>query len=311
MATAQLIHEKDIVQAVEVWTLDHDCNHFKLTSSVYGLNENELASRNESTFEIGTGIVGETAAKMTPVIATNLPEGTYPEFSHVVAVPTIKDNQCQAVTLLFCDEGEDKKGAIEIWRPNERSELSLEEAWHPGLERFGLISKHVKFPRRAGLPGMVWGDRFPRVLGGLSNSQSFVRIAGAKSEGLSTAIGIPFMQNALEIESALLMLSSSQSPIARVMEVWSKDPTTNGYKIVSADYGSYIDLGSTSRNLIHQVGSGVVGKVFAQESPWVTWDLLGVEHPRGDLFSEYGFIWGLGLPIFVGNEFRAVVTLYS
>ena len=67
MATAQLIHEKDIVQAVEVWTLDHECNHFKLTSSVYGLNENELASRNESTFEIGTGIVGETAAKKTPV----------------------------------------------------------------------------------------------------------------------------------------------------------------------------------------------------------------------------------------------------
>ncbi len=309
MATEQLTNEKDILQAMEVWTADS--GQYKLSSSVYGPHSDLFHSRSDNCYQIGDGIVGKAAADKTPIIASEFPGDSLPDFSRVVAIPTIKNNECTAVTLLFCNEGEDKKGAIEIWRPNERSELSLEEGWHPGLERFGLISKHVKFPRRAGLPGMIWDDRFPRVLGGLSNSQSFVRIAGAKTEGLSTAIGIPFMQNALEIESALLMLSASQSPIARVMEVWSKDTQANGYKVVSADYGSFVDLGTTSRNLIHQVGSGVVGKVFSSETPWVTWDLLGVEHPRGDLMNEYGFSWGLGLPIFVGNEFRAVVTLFS
>lgn len=304
----------DVVRAIEVWRPQGVGGPFALCSCVYGENDHIEEGRRLRCFELGEGLVGESAQTGQPCIRSSedlVEDGLDIAHSHVLSIPFRQSGECRGVMLLACDENEGNQAAVELWRPNDRGELGLSEAWHPNLERFGLISKYVKFPRRAGLPGKVWADRFPRVMGSLGSSQQFLRSAGAKAEGLSTGIGIPLMRTAMQLDSVLVLLSSNRSPIARAMEVWAMDPDSKKLKIVSADYGTFPDLAPMSRQLGLGVGEGIAGNVFRDRAPWTTWDLLGVEFPRGEKFLEYGFRWGLGMPVFVGSEIRAVAVLIN
>lgn len=307
-----------LVQAVEVWRPDGE--ELVLKNGAYG-ERHDAEHRKDRRCRIGEGLVGAAWQAGVPVIrhpGEDAADDFHPlPVSRAVAIPSMRNNstdgtrECRGVLTLLFDEAADRQGAVEVWRPNERSELALAESWYANLERFGLVSGFVKFPRRAGLPGKVWCDRFPRVMGDLGESQSFVRVAGAKAEGLSTAIGVPFMKNALELEAVLLLLSASKSPLARVMEVWAPELETKLLKIVSADYGPYVDLAPTSRRRRLRPGEGIAGRVFQNQAPCVTSDLLGVEFPLGEKLREYGFEWGAGLPVFVGGELFAVVTLLA
>ena len=304
----------DIVQAIEVWRPTSAEGPLSLGCCVYGDHEHLEGERRQTQYPLGEGIVGRAAQSGQPWIGPTDSLGD--EYlglpaSHLLVVPFMEAGRCQGVVLVACNQGEDNQAGVEIWRPNERGELGLSESWHPNLQRFGLISQYVKFPRQAGLPGKVWADRFPRVMGSIGSSQAFIRAAGAKAEGLSTALGLPLMRTAMELESVLVLLSSNRSPIAKAMEVWAMDPETKKLKIVSADYGPHIDLAPLSRKLSLGVGEGIAGHVYRDRSPWATWDLLGVEFPRGELFVEQGFRWGLGMPVFVGKELRAVAVLIN
>lgn len=311
-----------LVTSVEVWRPDAGGERLVWCA---GFGADDVAeSRRHRQYQSGEGFVGRGWSLQSPLIERNHEGRLDEEFatqgiSRAVAIPAMQGEHCRGVIVFLCDESDGKQGAFEVWRPNERSELALTESWHAGLDRFGLISQYVKFPKRAGLPGKVWDDRFPRVMGSLSRSRDFVRAAGAKAEGLSTAIGIPFMKSPFHLDAVLLLLSAVRTPIARVMEVWAAEPqsgaqsgaTTGSLKIVSADYGPHVDLAPLSQRLRLKVGDGLAGRVFKDKAPWLTRDLLGVEFRRGKQFTEGDFEWGLGLPIFVGEELLAVVTLFN
>ncbi|MEM9185914.1 MAG: hypothetical protein AAGB00_05390 [Planctomycetota bacterium] len=307
----------NLVRGVEVWRPAGD--ELALSHGAYGQLGHVCHGRVGRRAAKGEGVVGGAWASGSPVLRTAdrfgheefppLPVGAAVAIPAMCAGRTAAQEECRGVVTLLCEGADDRQGAVEVWRPNDRSELGLSESWYANLERFGLISGFVKFPRRAGLPGKVWNDRFPRVMGALGESADFVRVAGAKADGISTAIGIPFMRTAREIEAVLLLLSASKSPLARAMEVWAPEPKTETLKVVSADYGPYVDLAPLSRRRRVRAGEGLAGRVFQDRSPWVTSDLLGVEFPLGDKLAEYGFEWGVGLPVFVGADLFAVVTL--
>ncbi|MEM1305359.1 MAG: GAF domain-containing protein, partial [Planctomycetota bacterium] len=102
--------------------------------------------------------------------------------------------------------------------------------------------------------------------------------------------------------------SAQRSPIASVVEVWAPDPETRALRVVSADYGPYVDLEPVSRSLRLGDGEGLAGRVLADGGPLLTADLAGVESMRGDAFLDYGFEWCFGLPVYVGDELFGVVT---
>jgi hypothetical protein len=227
-----------------------------------------------------------------------------------VTLPAFRAAECRgSVELEFNANGE-QRAAVELWRPNERGELGLTAGWHPGLEQFGLVSQYIKFPRRAGLPGMVWSDRFPRVLGQLGSSRDFVRIAGARNAGLASAVGIPWMKNAWELGGVVLMLSASASPLFRAMEVWASPSASDDLQIVSADYGDDAELAAMSRELLLAPGAGLAGRVVAAEAPLVANDPALSELQRGALLGERQFRGGVGWPVFAGESLIAVVNLW-
>lgn len=303
-----------LIQAVETWRPNDSGDRFEWSSGTYGGDFGLQEARSGRSWSVGEGIVGQAAEQRVPVIQATGEAGMDDELqglapTHLVAIPAMQNDACRGVVTLLCTESDHRQGAIEVWRPNERSELAITDSWYANLEHFGLVSQFVKFPRRAGMPGKVWEDRFARVMGSLGTSKNFVRAAGAKAEGLSTAVGIPIMRSAREIEAVLLMLSTQQSPIASLIEVWAPDPKTNALRVVSADYGPYVDLGPAGKQLQLGEGEGVAGRVFADGAPWVTSDLAAVESMRGESFIEYGFEWCVGLPIYVGRDLFGVVTL--
>lgn len=255
-----------------------------------------------------------TAEETAPIGAAGLE--TFPTIQQTddgrstLTWPCFRGDQCRGVVRIQGDSAEGAQGAFEVWRRDDRGELGLSDSWYANLDGLGQISQYVKFPRRAGLPGLTWEDRFPRVLGEVSQSKSFVRVAAARSSGLSTALGVPFMQKSPNLDAVLLLLSTNTTPIARVIEVWARESESSALKIVSADYGSMIDLAPLSRRLTLRRGEGIAGHVYEQAAPWITQDLLGVEFPRGDRLAEYGLRVGLGVPVFIGDDLVACVNLY-
>lgn len=253
---------------------------------------------------LGEGLVGRAWQEGVPVIEST------DDQTMAVAIPCLQADACRGAVVLHCEVAEDLRGAFEVWLRNDRGELGLASQWHAGLERLARITQYIKFPRNAGLPGRVWDDRFPRVLGALQDSKHFIRVSAARSEKLISAIGIPFMRRPPELDGTLLILNAQDSPIAKAMEVWARDLETGQLKIVSADYGPYATLAAESRSLVFPKGEGIAGRVFGDSAPFASNDLLGVEFPRGEKMVECGFERGIGLPIFVGSDLVASVNLY-
>lgn len=251
------------------------------------------------------------SAQVFSACATDSPQFINNESGRLtLTLPAFKAAECRgAVELEFAASGE-QRAAIELWRPNERGELGLTAGWHPGLAQFGLVSQYIKFPRRAGLPGMVWSDRFPRVLGQLGASRDFVRAAGARNSGLASAVGVPFMKSAWELGSVVLMLSAGASPLFRALEVWASPTASEDLQIVSADYGDDADLAAASRELMLMPGAGLAGRVVAAEAPLVTHDPELSEPMRGVLLGERKFRGGVGWPVFAGETLIAVANLW-
>lgn len=304
----------NLITAAEVWRPDSSGERLELCSGCYGSLESISDARRGYAYSRGVGVVGRAWETGVPVFGPADQgdfDGVYLDSppAQLIAIPSIKSGECRGVTLLMCND--DGQGAAELWRINERHELALAEHWYVNLERFGRISQLVKFPRRAGMPGKVWADRFPRVMGSIATSPHFVRAAGAKAEGLSTAVGIPFMKTAMDLEAVLVLLSAAGKPLTRVVEVWAKEPGESELKIVSADYGPFIDLAPASRRRRLKTGDGLAGLVYRDNAPRLTCDLQGVEFPRGESFREYGLEWGLGIPVFVGEQLVAAVTLFG
>ncbi|QDT68829.1 hypothetical protein MalM25_17540 [Planctomycetes bacterium MalM25] len=273
---------------------------------VYRPDGDRLSALNDAnnSYGHGEGAVGYAWAEGVPVFEHG------DEGHTTLAIPSLREQECRGVIALHCRESEGLCGAFEVWRRNERGELGIDKGWYPGLQRLEQVSRYIKFPRRAGLPGRVWDDRFPRVLGGLEDSKNFVRVAAARSERLGSALGVPFMGKPPELDAVLLMLNTRERPIARAMEVWSRDLATGQLKIVSADYGPHAELAAESRRLTLRLGEGIAGHVYRDLVPWSTSDLLGFEFPRGERFANAGLTSGLGFPVFIGADLVACVNLY-
>lgn len=283
---------RNLIQEVEVYHLDEETGRLHKT---HGEGESHA---------LGEGPVGRAWADGIPAIER------WDSGWVTVAVPCLRGDDCRGVVTFGGEAGDDLFGAFEVWGRNDRGELGLTDSWFANLDRLEQISQYVKFPVRAGLPGRVWDDRFPRVLGALQDSKHFIRVAAARTEQLCSALGVPFMRKPPELDAVLLILNTKSTPIAGVLEVWSRDLETKQLKIISADYGPYTDLAAASRSVTLRRGEAIAGRVYEDASPWLTHDLLGVEFPRGDRFVEFGFKTGVGLPIFIGSDLVACVNLY-
>lgn len=214
-----------LVQCIEVWDVDAQASLMRLTGHVRfrgNLMDFETPGRSVRS---GGGLAGMAWHQRHAVVLQESPSellqqlGTRKglDLSALVAFPVIRGHEVLSVVVLGISPG---PGAFEVWSRDDRDELSISASYYSGLKSFELISRHVRFPKGAGLPGTVWKTGRCQLAGNLAHSPGFMRSFAADETELNTGLGLPVGSSAGNCDSVLLMLSSYAKPVARAMEIW-------------------------------------------------------------------------------------------
>ncbi|MCM2374856.1 GAF domain-containing protein [Aporhodopirellula aestuarii] len=169
------------------------------------------------------------------VTSTDLPL----DAAAAIAIPVHCDGRVVSVVVLLARSSESSSslpiGVFEVWEPiGIYDEVALKDGYYGTMERFHNVSSFVRFERGSGLPGQVWEERCGVIHDDLANHPGFLRAAGASADLLRTAIGIPVASDAFR--STAVLISSSENPIARGIEVWKVQPGRNEFQLSSAAY---------------------------------------------------------------------------
>lgn len=294
MATATY---QPIISAAEVWTAAEGSQSLRPDTSLSEMPEN-VAGR----------IVERAAAELGPVILSS-DELDGADGMALMGIPVIVEKKLKACLVLsiFCPE--ESMGAFEIWSRDNRDELGLNGAVFAGLSRFASISEHVKFPRGSGLPGQSWEQRQALLITGLGSSPNFMRAAGARAGGLDVGVGLPVMTTEHDLNSVILLLSSRDTPIAKVFEIWDVEGRS-----ISLRAGAEVDCEATleeARSLSYTIGEGLVGKVVETGVPFVTDDLPAVERKRLASLHADEISSVIAMPIYVGESIKSVFVMFN
>ena len=184
------------------------------------------------TLEIGEGISGSAAKQSDAVIlqdecvALNTARSRSGcDLTALVAIPVFDIGRLVSVVVFGLGEG---FGGLEIWRPDERHELSIQGSYYRGLSSFEYMSQYVRFPLGSGLPGACWSHSKPRIVDAPATNGEFIRSFSKDPANLSSCCGLPIGWETGNSGSVLLMLSAEQKPLARfidVVNISSKRPT--------------------------------------------------------------------------------------
>ena len=306
-----------LIQYVEVWKIDDDAvsmrlqSHSRLRGSVV---DSESSQR---SIVRGEGLAGMAWNQRHPVVLQESPSdllqrlGTQNglELSALIAYPIMKGMEVTSVVVMGVGPG---PGAVEVWSRDDRDELSISTGYYSGLKSFEFISRHVKFPKGAGLPGKVWKTGWPRLAQDLPNSPAFMRSFGRDECELNTGLGLPVGFTVGNSDSVLLLLSSHDRPFARGFEIWAPAAETLGtgdepdLRCESLDWTAVndfpIDVTPTSPDavLLESWKSGV---------PVFSTDLRGSLSVRPELIDAYQLRAVLAMPIYRGDQQVAAVMM--
>lgn len=98
--------------------------------------------------------------------------------------------------------------------------------------------------------------------------------------------------------------------LIRVVEIWV--PDADGYLLELAEglYGNAVDFGRFSRNMCFGKGEGLPGRVWEEGRPIILKDLQGSYFRRRLAAKAAGLTSGVGLPIYSGDELKAVLVFF-
>ena len=110
------------------------------------------------------------------------------ELTALIAYPIIHGHDVLSVVVLGIGCG---PGAFEVWSRDDRDELSISASYYSGLKSLEFISRYVRFPKGAGLPGVVWKSRQPKLVVNLAKSPDFMRSFDSGETQPDTGLGLP------------------------------------------------------------------------------------------------------------------------
>lgn len=307
-----------LIRAVEVWLPSAD-GSLSIDQSFYDDVPSFEAASTDLTMEAGTGLPGQVYLEKKPIVfrefgGSDFARTEAAENDGLVAgigVPVIRAGACIAVVVMLFGGGETALGALESWEPvPDRLEVTLGSSYYAGMPRFEMISKYVQFPKESGLPGTVWSELRPKLLTGLATSKAFMRASGAGAESLSTAIAWPVADHGDHLYSVCVMLSSSKSPLAKVMQVWEPHEA-QPLVLTRTDDAIGNPLREACKDNPPVSGDGLLGALIENNLPRVISNLDERNDPISLAAVEAGLSRVIAIPVFAGEELRGVVALWS
>ncbi len=242
-------NQATLVQYIEVWHLADDGQtmhlrqHARLRGSVVDSGTSERRIR------MGDGIAGMAWNQRRAVILQEAPSellqriGTRNglELIALIAYPIMRGHDVLSVVVFGIRAG---PGAFEVWSRDDRDELSISASYYSGLKSLEFMSRYVRFPKGAGLPGTVWKTGLPKLAPDLGHNPNFMRSCDADETELNIGLGLPVGSAAGHAESILLLLSSQAAPIALAFEIWTPGTVTEDsteFQCIAADWSTVFE----------------------------------------------------------------------
>ena len=194
----------------------------------------------------------------------------------------------------------DGNGGIELWTRDDRDELGISGSCYRGLESFEFISRFVKFPKGAGLPGYSWKFGQPRIIDRPQTNPDFIRSFDRDPAHIERCIGLPIGREYGYPASVLLMLSDQATPLANEMDVWhcqSEAPTEEQPTPKITFQNSHSETGSEAKQTWCQT---VCDQISATRASVLI-------EKADELPSDFKL--GIALPIFDGQQINDVFVM--
>jgi hypothetical protein len=210
-----------LVHTVAVWVQDRDQPSLRL-QSLAQTQERKSDLRRDVRLEQGEEIATRAASQKRVVIQEHTTRDERSEVESAtaaeIAIPVMRGQHARAVVVLSVSSG---PAAFEIWSRDDRDELAVSLSYYAGVDSFEFISQYVRFPKGAGLPGIVWKTGDPRIAADLPSNARFMRSFASDEAELKTGAAIPIGSAGGNPESVLVLLSSAAIPIANAFEIWT------------------------------------------------------------------------------------------
>ena len=304
-----------LVQYIEVWHLAEDGqsmvlhNQTRLRGNVVDSGTSDRSVRN------GEGLAGMAWNQRHAVILQEAPSDLLErigaqnglELTALVAYPIMKGHDVLSVVVFGISDG---PGAIEVWSRDDRDELSISASYYFGLKSVEFMSRYVRFPKGAGLPGTVWKTGQPKLAVDLPHNSNFMRSFTTDEAILHTGLGLPVGSTAGHSDSILLLLSSYGKPIASAFEIWLPtdvaEPSTQ-FQCVAADWNAIQANGTT---LVGSVTCDpIVASALRSGRPEFSTDAQASFSMRTTADNFDGIRAVLAIPVYKGSQKFAVVVM--
>lgn len=340
ISTAKAVHP--LIQYVEVWIMDEDGQSLQLQGHgrIRGSAEESFSS--VVRLRNGEGPAGMAWHQRRAIILQEAPSellkrmGTKNgvELSAMIAFPVLHGQQVRGVVVLGIGVG---PGAFEVWNRDDRDELSVSAGYYSGLKKFEFISRFVRFPKGAGLPGSVWKSGDAGIATDLPRNDRFMRSFAADDAELHTGLGLPVGTFGGHSESVLVLLSSHAKPIANVFEIWKPEATRSGaasepclrmsqsdYSALTAGVPAESSVAPTVDQPLRRLESAIhvsfapsseascdsaIADCWNTGLPVFSSDLAASLASRHIIAGELGLQAFLAVPVFRGTERTAVVVM--
>lgn len=300
ITAAKAIHP--LVQYAEVWVMDDDAQSLLLQGRGRIRGNADETVPSVVRLKNGEGPAGMSWHQRRAIILQEAPSELLTrlglkngvELSALVAFPVLQAQQVRAVVVLGIGNG---PGAFEVWNRDDRDELSVSAGYYSGLKKFEFISRFVRFPKGAGLPGSVWKSGDVGIASDLPQNDRFMRSFAADDTELNTGLGLPVGSFGGHSESVLVLLSSHSKPIANVFEIWKPESTDSGaapeacLRMTQSDYSAL-----TARSELPPTtalsDSGILGDENHESLARPKWG------QATECDSAIADCWNTGLPVF-------------
>ena len=320
---------KTFIRAIEAWVPDKTGSLLEFGGGIYGSARGFGAISRGMCFGRGEGLPGRAWEKGRPVILKQLADSYFLRaraaraagLSCAIAIPWFAGAELSTVLVIFCGDDESHVGAIELWHNDAALslDLALEDGVYGGTaELFEFLSRHTRFRKGNGLPGLAWESGLPVFMADLGKSTQFLRKEGALQAGITRGFALrcpsaprPEVDPDAEQDTDVVaFLSALATPIVRRFETWLPDAKAR-HLVRSEGFcearGMLPALPPSDRI---ERGAGAIGQALAKRTPHIAEQAGAEPDVVGDEARAGGLQALVALPVLKDGVVLAVVAWY-
>ncbi|NOT12789.1 MAG: GAF domain-containing protein [Methylococcaceae bacterium] len=304
---------KTFIKVTEIWIPDKERTQLVFGSGLYGALTDFKTASEQQHFSFDEGLPGKAWAAGHPIVLKQFEHSYFKRTEAArkagltcgIALPIFSGEFLLAVVVFLCGDDNEYAGAIEVWRndPANQHSLHVMDGYYGTMQHFETISRQINLTKGQGIPGIAWKTGMPVLREDIGKDNEFMRSSDAHQAGITTALGIPVVNNYKQ-SYVMTFLSAKATPIAKRIQLWI--PDQKGKQLVCQQGYSKIsnNLAEIFETMTVIKGVGALGRVWLTGMPVISGNLDESEYnPELDNLSSM-----LAIPVIEQGRLKAIVS---